>query len=123
MTLKKMSKGVQVSEGPPDLKPSGKDFPRRNTIISGMSVALVVVEAAMKFGSVITARLAAERDETYFLYREVLLIPEASGLNALLKDGAGVVTHADDILQALSPYVEIEHPIKDAQNEDMEDEV
>ncbi len=118
-----LSEGALITERPPNLKPRGKDFPRRNRIISGMSVAVVVVEAAMKSGSLITARLAADQGRDVFAVPGSPLDPRASGSNALLKDGAGVITHADDILQALSPYVVTEHPIKSADNEELEKEI
>ncbi len=92
------SKGVLVSELRPSTPPLSFHFPRRNRIISGLSAAVVVVEATERSGSLITARCAADQG------REVMAVPGSvlSGRNrgghALLKDGAKVVETADDIL-------------------------
>jgi len=94
-------RGLIISELPPGFQPRGVDFPRRNRIISGMAHALVVVEAARRSGTLITARFAAEQG------REVLAVPGnvLSGRNrgghGLLKDGAKIVETADDILEEL----------------------
>jgi DNA processing protein len=98
--------GALVSEMPLGWQPRGRDFPRRNRIIAGLSLGVVVVEAALRSGSLITARLAAE------LGREVMaapgspLDPRCEGSNALLREGATIVTRSDDVLEALSPLVD-----------------
>ena len=93
--------GLLVTESPPGLAPRGRDFPRRNRIISGVSLAVVVVEAARRSGSLITARLAAEQGREVMAVPGHPLDPRASGPNRLLKDGATMVTRPEDILKAL----------------------
>lgn len=100
--------GLLVTEFPPGSSPEDWHFPRRNRIISGLSKAVVVVEAREKSGSLITARLAADQG------RDVMAVPGTfvggrnRGANALLRDGAKLVESAVDILQELglppSPY-------------------
>ena len=93
--------GLLVTEFPPDSPPEDWHFPRRNRIISGLSKAVVVVEAREKSGSLITARLAADQG------RDVMAVPGTfvggrnRGANALLRDGAKLVESAVDILQEL----------------------
>ena len=93
--------GVRVSEPPIGLTPQARHFPSRNRLISGMAQAVVVVEAAAKSGSLITARNALEQG------REVMAVPghpfdaRASGCNMLIRDGAHLVRNAADIIDAL----------------------
>jgi len=100
--------GLLLSEQPMGLTPQARHFPRRNRIISGLASAVVVVEAAGKSGSLITARDALDQG------REVLAVPghpfdaRASGCNMLIRDGAQLVRNADDViaaLPALKPHV------------------
>ena len=97
--------GCLISEQPPGFKPRGQDFPRRNRIISGMSRGVVVVEAAKRSGSLITARVAAEQGREVFAVPGHPLDPRAEGTNGLLRDGATLVTSADDIIAVLSPML------------------
>ncbi|QGX97551.1 DNA-protecting protein DprA [Roseovarius faecimaris] len=98
--------GLRLSEQPMGLSPQARHFPRRNRIISGLSGAVVVVEAAAKSGSLITARNALDQG------REVLAVPghpmdgRASGCNMLIRDGARLVRNAADVIEAL--------PVQDA---------
>ncbi|MBO9451550.1 DNA-processing protein DprA [Tropicibacter sp. R16_0] len=93
--------GLRVSEQPMGMRPQARHFPRRNRIISGMSQAVIVVEAAAKSGSLITARDALDQG------REVLAVPghpfdaRAAGCNMLIRDGAQLVRTADDVIAAL----------------------
>lgn len=98
--------GAHVSEMPMGHVPRGKDFPRRNRIISGMSVAVVVVEAAVRSGSLITARLAAEQGRLVFAVPGSPLDPRAGGTNQLIRDGATIVTALDDIVAEVMPMLE-----------------
>jgi DNA processing protein len=93
--------GLRLSEQAPGLAPQARHFPMRNRIISGLSQAVVVVEAALRSGSLITARCALDQG------REVMAVPghpfdaRAAGCNALIRDGAVLVRSVDDILAAL----------------------
>jgi DNA processing protein len=94
-------RGCLVAEHPPGLQPQTRHFPLRNRIISGLSRAVLVVEAAARSGSLITARDAADQG------REVLAVPghpfdaRAAGCNMLLRDGATLVRHLGDVTEAL----------------------
>ena len=93
--------GAVVSESPPDYRAQARDFPRRNRLISGLSQAVVVVEAELKSGSLITARLAAEQGREVLAVPGSPLDPRARGTNDLLRQGATVCEGADDVLRAL----------------------
>lgn len=95
--------GAAVSEMPFGWEPRAKDFPRRNRIIAGMSLGLVVVEAAQRSGSLISARLAGEMGRLVFAVPGSPLDPRAAGANSLLKDGAILVTEASDVIEAIAP--------------------
>jgi DNA processing protein len=95
------TEGCLVSEQPPGYRARGNDFPRRNRIISGLSMGVVVVEAAVRSGSLITARRAVDQGREVFAVPGHPLDPRAEGTNALLKQGATIVTSAADVLEAL----------------------
>lgn len=95
--------GAIVSERPPGFQPRGPDFPRRNRIISGLTDGVVVVEAAQRSGSLITAGMAADQGRDVFAVPGHPLDPRAEGTNRLIKDGAVMVTDVADVLAALSP--------------------
>lgn len=97
------SGGVILSEMPFGWEPRAQDFPRRNRIVAGLSLGLVVVEAAMRSGSLISARLAGEIGRLVFAVPGSPLDPRAAGTNGLLKDGAILVTGAADVIGALAP--------------------
>ncbi|MGR3636964.1 MAG: DNA-processing protein DprA [Shimia sp.] len=98
-----IAKGLCLSEHPPGLAPRARHFPARNRIVSGLARAVVVVEAAAKSGSLITARTALDQG------RDVLAVPghpfdaRASGCNILIRDGAPLVRTAQDVIEALGP--------------------
>ena len=95
--------GAVVSEMPFGWQPRAQDFPRRNRLVAGAAFGLVVVEAAKRSGSLISARLAAEMGRLVFAVPGSPLDPRAGGTNALLKDGAILVTETADIAQAVAP--------------------
>ncbi|MFX6743167.1 DNA-processing protein DprA, partial [Acinetobacter baumannii] len=92
-----------ISEMPMGHEPRAKDFPRRNRLIAGLSLGVVVVEAAERSGSLITARLALEENREVFAVPGSPLDPRAAGTNRLLKDGAVLVTECDDVESVLRP--------------------
>ena len=95
--------GCIVSESAPQRRAQAKDFPRRNRLISGLSLAVVVVEAELKSGSLITARLAAEQGREVLAVPGSPLDPRARGCNDLIRQGAAVCEGAEDVLRAIEP--------------------
>lgn len=95
--------GLAITEMRFGWKPIARDFPRRNRLIAGVCLGLVVIEAAKRSGSLISARRAAEFGRLVFSVPGSPLDPRAGGTNDLLKQGAILTTHADDVLQALAP--------------------
>ena len=93
--------GAVVSEMPIEWEPRGRDFPRRNRIVSGLALGTVVVEAARGSGSLITARFALEQNRQVFAVPGSPLDPRAEGANDLLKQGATICTTVDDVVTAL----------------------
>jgi DNA processing protein len=104
--------GALISEMPFGWEPRAQDFPRRNRLVAGSALGLVVVEAAQRSGSLISARLANEMGRIVFAVPGSPLDPRAEGANRLLKDGAILVTGAEDVLDALSPLTLVERPNK-----------
>jgi DNA processing protein len=96
-------RGALISEMPFGWEPRARDFPRRNRLIAGLSLGLVVVEAAVRSGSLISARLAGEAGRLVFAVPGSPLDPRAAGTNGLLKEGAILVTGVRDIVEALAP--------------------
>jgi DNA processing protein len=97
--------GAIVSERPLGAVPQARHFPRRNRLISGLTLGVVVVEAAPNSGSLITARLAAEQGREVMAVPGSPLDPRHRGTNQLLRDGATLVESAADVLAALGPLV------------------
>lgn len=95
--------GAVVTEMPFGWEPRARDFPRRNRLIAGLSFGLVVVEAAERSGSLISARMAGEMGRLVFAVPGSPLDPRAGGSNRLLKEGAILVTEAADVAGALRP--------------------
>ena len=93
--------GCIVSERPPGLKAKAQDFVRRNRIISGLSLAVVVVEAEVRSGSLTTARLAGEQGREVLAVPGSPLDPRAKGTNDLIRNGAALCEGADDVLRTL----------------------
>lgn len=94
--------GALVSEMPLGWEPRARDFPRRNRLVSGMALGVVVVEAAKRSGSLITARLALEQNREVFAVPGSPLDPRAEGGNSLIQQGAKLITGAADIIETLS---------------------
>lgn len=97
--------GVAVSEMPLAWEPRARDFPRRNRLISGLSTGVVIVEAARRSGSLITARMAGEQGREVFAVPGSPLDPRAEGTNGLIKQGAIMVTEASDVIAVLEPIL------------------
>ncbi len=95
--------GLVISERPFGLAPRGRDFPRRNRVISGLSRGIIVVEAARRSGSLITARFANEQGRDVFAVPGSPFDPRAEGPNDLIREGATLVANARDVIAALSP--------------------
>jgi DNA processing protein len=100
-----LAEGAAVSEMPVGWEPRSRDFPRRNRLISGLALGVVVVEAALRSGSLITARLAGEQGREVFAAPGSPLDPRAEGSNGLLKQGATLVTEANDVVTMLNPIL------------------
>ncbi|KQX42720.1 DNA processing protein DprA [Devosia sp. Root436] len=93
--------GCLLTEMPLGWEPRARDFPRRNRLVSGLSLGVVVVEAARRSGSLITARLALEQNRDVFAVPGSPLDPRAEGGNALIQQGARLITSAADIIETL----------------------
>ena len=101
-----LEQGGAISEMPLGHVPRARDFPRRNRLISGAAIGVVVVEAAHRSGSLITARMAAEQGREVFAVPGSPLDPRAAGTNDLIKQGATLVTEAADVVNAVEPIME-----------------
>ncbi len=99
------SGGSAISEMPIGHVPRARDFPRRNRLISGTALGVVVVEAALRSGSLITARIAAEQGREVFAVPGSPLDPRAAGTNDLIKQGATLTTEASDVINAVEPIM------------------
>jgi len=96
--------GLVLAEMPPGTEPRARHFPYRNRIIAGMSSGTIVVEAAPRSGSLITARLAAEAGREVMAVPGSPLDPRAQGCNQLIRDGATLVQNAADVVEAIRPF-------------------
>jgi DNA processing protein len=108
------SRGTIVAELPLGTEPQARHFPRRNRIISGMALGVVVVEAAARSGSLITARFALEQGREVFAVPGSPLDPRSRGCNDLLRHGATLTESAEDVMSLLEPQlrgIEPLHPI------------
>jgi len=105
--------GCLVAEQPFATVPQARHFPRRNRLISGLALGVVVVEAALKSGSLITARLAGEQGRLVFAVPGSPLDPRARGANRLIRDGAELVESAADVVRALTPMIDRPWPLSE----------
>ena len=96
-------RGLLIAEMPPGTEPRARHFPYRNRIIAGLAAGTVVVEAAPRSGSLITARLAAEAGREVMAVPGSPLDPRAQGCNGLIRDGATLIQTAADVMEALTP--------------------
>ncbi len=99
--------GCVLSEMPIGMKPSPNHFPRRNRIVSGLSRGVVVIEAALKSGSLITAKYAVDQSREVFAVPGSPQDPRCHGSNLLLKQGAHLIQHVDDIIAVLKPEFDL----------------
>lgn len=95
-------KGLLLSEAPMGMKPQGRHFPRRNRIVSGLAQGVVLIEAAQRSGSLITARFALEQGREAMAAPGAPLDPRSSGCNEMIRQGAALIRNADDIEEALA---------------------
>ena len=98
--------GLIIAENKLGQKPYAQSFPKRNRIVSGLSKGVIVVEATMRSGSLITARLAGEQGRDVFAVPGHPLDPRAAGTNYLLRDGATIVRNAHDVLESLNDFTD-----------------
>ena len=112
--------GLALTEMPLGWEPRARDFPRRNRLISGLSLGVVIVEAAKRSGSLITARLALEQGREVFAVPGSPLDPRAEGTNSLIKQGATPVTEVDDMVSVLRPIIGAAHPAREDDAEEAE---
>jgi DNA processing protein len=108
--------GIVLTEMPFGWEPRARDFPRRNRLISGLSLGVVIVEAAKRSGSLITARLALEQGREVFAVPGSPLDPRAEGTNGLLKQGATPVTEAADIVSVVRPIMGLDLQAREPEN-------
>lgn len=116
--------GLMLSEAPMGMEPQGRHFPRRNRIVSGLSAGTVLIEAAARSGSLITARFALEQGREAMAVPGAPLDPRAEGCNELIRQGAALIRGAGDVLEALEAprsltgFAEeqalFEHPVEEA---------
>ena len=99
-------RGAILSEAPMGAPPHSHHFPRRNRIISGLSLGVIVTEAAIRSGSLITARLAAEQGREVFAIPGFVKAETSRGTHALLKEGAALIERAQDVIDAILPQLE-----------------
>lgn len=103
-------RGALIAELPPGTVPQARHFPRRNRLVSGLSLGTIVVEAAPRSGSLITARLALEQGREVFAVPGSPLDPRCRGTNNLIREGATLVESAADVLQVLDGMIPVAMP-------------
>ncbi|MCK0197600.1 DNA-processing protein DprA [Ancylobacter sp. 6x-1] len=114
-----LADGVVVTEMPMGWTPRSQDFPRRNRLVSGVALGTVIVEAAERSGSLITARLAGEQGRLVFAVPGSPLDPRAAGANRLIREGATLTRSAEDVIEELLPMLERPPAPKDMDEPDI----
>ena len=104
-----MAQGALISDYAPGTPPDGPNFPPRNRIISGLAMAVVIVEAGLTSGALITANFAAEQGREVFAVPGSILAPQSKGVNRLIQDGARPMLNPQDVLEALNLTMVTEH--------------
>ncbi len=99
------ARGAVISEYPPGTRPDPGNFPRRNRIIAGLSLGVIVIEATIKSGAMITARLAGEQGRSVMATPGPVTNLRARGPHSLLKQGAALIENAEDVLRELAPHL------------------
>lgn len=112
------SGGSLLSEMPFGWKPRARDFPRRNRLISGISLGVVVIEAAKGSGSLHTARFALDQNRDIFAVPGSPLDPRSEGANALIRQGATLIRDASDVIEALAGRSEPQLPFGEPENDE-----
>lgn len=117
--------GSAISEMPLTHGPRARDFPRRNRLISGAALGVVIVEAAHRSGSLITARMAGDQGREVFAVPGSPLDPRAAGANDLIKQGATLVTQAADIINVVNPIMDrpLELPFNEPEDDPLTGEL
>ena len=101
-----VEQGAVISEMPPGTRPQARHFPRRNRLISGLALGVVVIEAAERSGSLITARFALEQGREVFAVPGSPMDPRCRGTNRLIKQGATLVQVAHDVAEVIGPMID-----------------
>jgi DNA processing protein len=104
-----IQQGAVISDYPLGTPPEAKNFPPRNRLISGLSIAVVIIEAGEKSGALITANFAAEQGREVFAVPGKIHVPQSKGPNRLVRDGAHPLLSPEDLLEALDLVMVTEH--------------
>lgn len=108
--------GLLLAEQPIGSKPLSKHFPQRNRIISGLSLATIIIEAGLKSGSLITAHYALEQNREVFAVPGFPLDPRCMGSNKLIKDGAHMLESSNDVIDNILSYKELKKSLEELEN-------
>ena len=100
-----VSQGAVISEMPPGTRPQARHFPRRNRLISGLALGVIVIEAAERSGSLITVRFALEQGREVFAVPGSPMDPRCRGSNRLIRQGAILIQDADEVVEVIEPMI------------------